>query len=191
MLNNNRNKTLTVIILLASFIFVITGCAADPIVSYVEEIEEKGIIVKIDELDDDVQALYAEFDKIVRIDESSIEDFEKLIEMIDEFLAKQSNLIVTVENLNTSDEKVEEVNDYLVEALSKFKSATNYLYVLTDAMIELKDIEENPDREDIEEELNRIIIAIFEADEEFNKYIAESEEALDTWESMLNEHLEQ
>ncbi len=191
MLKNNRNKTLLTIILLASFFFVVTGCAADPVVSYVEEIEEKGIIVKIDELDDDVQALYAEYDKVVRIDESGIEDFEKLIGMVDEFIEKQSNLITTVENLDTSDAKVKEINDYLVKALSKFASASNYLYVLTDAMIELKDIDENPDREDIEEELNRIIITIFEADEEFNKYIAESEEALDTWESMLDEHFEQ
>ncbi len=191
MLKNNRNKTLLTIILLASFFFVVTGCAADPVVSYVEEIEEKGIIVKIDELDDDVQVLYAEYDKVVRVDESGIEDFEKLIGMIDEFIAKQSDLIVTVENLDTSDEKVEEVNEYLVKSLSKFASASNYLYVLTDAMIELKDIDENPDREDIEEELNRIIITIFEADEEFNKYITESEEALDTWESMLDEHFEQ
>lgn len=190
MQKNNRNKTLLVISFLAFFFFVITGCAADPMVAYVEGIEEKGIVAIIDELDDDAQALYAEYDKVVRIPESGIEDFEKLIGLIDEFIEKQSDLIVTVENLNISDESVEEVNNYLIKALSKFASASNYLYVLTDAMIELKDIEENPDREDIEEELNRIIITIFEADEDFNKYIAESEEALDAWESLLNEHLE-
>lgn len=179
------------IILLVSIFFIVTGCATDPIVSYVEEIEEKDILGKIDELDDNFQVLYAEYDKFVRVDESGIEDFEKLIEMVDDFIEKQSDLIVTVENLDTNDETVKEVNDYLVKALSKFASASNYLYVLTDAMIELKDIDENPDREDIEEELNRIIITVFEADEEFNKYIAESEEALDTWESLLNEHLGQ
>ncbi len=191
MLKNNRNKKLMLIILLVSIFFIVTGCATDPIVSYVEEIEEKDILGKIDELDDNFQVLYAEYDKFVRVDESGIEDFEKLIEMVDDFIEKQSDLIVTVENLDTNDETVKEVNDYLVKALSKFASASNYLYVLTDAMIELKDIDENPDREDIEEELNRIIITVFEADEEFNKYIAESEEALDTWESLLNEHLGQ
>ncbi len=189
MLKSNYGVILVSIVLLVSFLLLITGCQEEPMESYVKQIEDEEIIIKIDELEDEAQAIYSEFDRVSRIeiDESEIGDFRELKKTIDALIEKQTKLLTTVQNLGITDEEVVEVNNHLIESLNKNIEADNYFYVIAETMIELKMIDEDPPDEGLEEELNRIIITVFEADEKFRQYKSESEVALGDWKSSLSE----
>lgn len=192
MLKSNYGIVLLNIVLLVFFLLVLTGCQEESMESYVKQIEDKEIKIQIDEIEDDAQSIYSEFDRVSRIeiDESEIEDFRELKKTIDALIEKQTELLATVQNLDIADEEVVEVNNYLIESLKKNIDAANYFYVIAETMVELKMIEEDPPDEGLEEELNRIIITVFEADEKFRQYKAESEDALENWDSLLKEEQE-
>lgn len=187
-----KNSYEVILLVITSVFFsllVLAGCQDEPVKSYVEQIEDKEIIEKIDELEGDARSIYSEFDRVSRleIDESEIEDFSELKKTIDKLMEKQTDLLATVQNLDIADEKVVELNNYLIESLEKNLEAANYFYVIADTMVELKMIEENPPDDGLEEKLNSIIITVFEADESFRQYKSESEEALENWKSSLEE----
>ncbi len=179
--------TLIVIVLLA-----LTGCSANPVLSYLEEIEEKGIIPAYEVLEADSEILLEEIGRLVEAEatDSTIEEFNELKAMVNEFIVKQDELIAITEGLDTSDEVVKDANSYLVESISKQRSAISLMNVMIDNLIELNEMIINPDLETLEEDLNRINSSTLETEETFFRLIAESEEALNRWDIIIEENLD-
>lgn len=193
MLTGKTHKKVAVLLtLIVIFLLAITGCSANPVVSYLEEIEEKGILTAYEELDADSEVLLEEINRLFTAEatDSTIEEFNELKAMVDEFLLKQDELITITEGMNTNGEIVKEANSYLVESISKQRSATSLMNVIIDNLIELNEMVMNPDLETIEVDLDRINASTLETEENFFLLIAESEEALNQWDRIIEENLD-
>lgn len=187
-----HKRMVTLLVLIVIFLLTLTGCSANPVVSYIEEIDEKGIIPAYEELEADSEVLLEEIARLVTAEatDSTIEEFNELKAMVEEFIAKQDKLIALTEGLDTSDEIVNEANSYLVESISKQRNAISLMNVMIDNLIELNEMLINPDIETLEEDLDRIDASTQETEENFFRLMAESEEALNRWDRIIEENLD-
>lgn len=180
-------KIILLFILLLFLISTCAGCAVDPMVSYLEEIEEKEILADLEQMEVDVSSLYNEVDILFleQLEDLNIEGVEAFREQISTFIDQQADLIAKVSALETGSEEVEDANNYLLEALKNQKNALNMLQTMIDYSIELIPIMEDPGHPDAKDDLDRIIAGVEEAEIKIDEYISVSDDALEAWELIV------
>lgn len=183
-------KIILLFVLLSFLISACAGCAVDPMVSYLEEIEEKGILDDLEQMVVDVHSLENEIESLFQeqLEEFNIDGIEALREQVSTLSDQQAALMAKVRALETGSEEVEEANDYFLEAIKNQKNAINMFNSMFDYSIELIAIMEDPGRPDAQEDLDRIIAGVEEAEIKVNEYISVSDDAFKAWESIVEDN---
>ena len=185
--NRYTSKIILLLVLLSFLILAGAGCAADPIVSYLEEIEEKGIIDDIEQIEGNYRLMNNQIDRLfeAQLEDLSTDSIEAIREEVDTLIDKQTDILAKISALETGSEEVEEANNHLIEAINNQINAANMFHVMFDLFVELVMIVEDPGRPGVEEDLDRIAAEAEEAEREALEYLINSDDAINAWESIV------
>ncbi len=185
--NRYTGKVILLLVLFSFLLLTGAGCAADPMVSYLEEIEEKGIIDDIELIEDDYRSLNNEIDRLfeAQLEELSTDSIEAAREEVNTLIDKQADILAKISALETGSEEVEKANNYLIEAINNQISAANMFHIMFDLFIELVTIAEDPGRPGVEEDLDRIAAEAEEAERVAFEYLVDSDDAINAWVSIV------
>ncbi len=164
------------------------GCAIDPMVTYIGELERVRVVEKLEQLEARYINMFFTFDR--SIDQMSVEDLNQYSQENDAMIENMTDLISLVENVDTSDPGVKEANDYLLEALVSMKNTINEFYVLINAGLALKEMEADLEQPDMEERIDDIIHDIEESRINTEIYLEMANEAMENWHGALKSKTE-
>ncbi len=184
-------KRILLTILFAVFLILVAGCGTDPMVSYVEELEKIKLIEVMGEIEADTAVLEREIDYIFskELEDITHDEIENYRALVDVLSTRTSGMIADVQAVDVTDSDVKEAHQYLIGSLDKFKEALNVFYVIHGAMLDLKEIEADVDRPDLEERIEEILERVNQAEKDFDYYINASDDDLDMWLKMVEEGL--
>jgi len=159
----------------------------EPLVSYLEEIEEQGILDDLEQIEVDVSSLTNEIESLFQkpIKEQSIEDIIVLRAQLPTLIDQHTDLKKKVSILDTGSKKVENANNHLIEAIKYQKNAINMFNTMFDYSIELITIMEDPGCPDAKDALSRIITWVEKDEIKINEYISASHDNIEAWISIM------
>ncbi len=172
--------SVTVLLLMAG---AVTGCALNPMEDYAMQLEDMQIIDKITQTNNSITSLNNNF--MQSLDVITVDGLAEIREMTGVLVDDVKQTISEVQGITTDDPTVIEANSYLVDYFSYLKDGINEFFVMIDAMIELKEIEEDLGQTDLEERLDDIIKRIESAETDAMNYLSLGDESLNKWQSLL------
>ncbi len=172
--------SVTVLLLMAG---AVTGCALNPMEYYAMQLDDMRIIDKITHIDSEIASLNNHF--MQNLDAITVDGLEETRAMTNELVTDIEQIISEVQDIITDDPTVKEANSDLVDYFIYLKFGITEFFAMIDAMIELKDIEDDLSQPNLEEKLDDIILRIEDAERKAMNYLHLADESLDNWQSKL------
>jgi hypothetical protein len=189
-----------IIFILAAMIFAASGCSPDPMVVYAKKIEEIHTAEFFINMETEMQSFGDYFDQLGKqdIDTLTVEEILAAKDRVRVFENGVAEMKAIFEQIDTEDEKVREVNSYLVESIHYLSLLIGELQNMLDIIIEsieltaeAKDPDSGLEMAAFSLKLEAIESRINECIDNGDRYTIQLDEMLDKWETALNEALGQ
>jgi hypothetical protein len=187
-----------IIFTIAAMIFAASGCSPDPMVVYAKKIEEIHAAELFINIETEMQYLDDYFDQLFKQDTITVEETLAAKERVGVIENEIAEIKLMVEQIDIEDEKVREVNSYLVDSIHYLGLLFGEMQALLDLINELNELTakaEDPDSglevAAFSLKLEDLVRRANECNANVDSYSVQVYEMLDKWETALNEALGQ
>jgi hypothetical protein len=189
-----------IIFILAAMIFGASGCSPDPMVVYAKKIEEVSVSEFFINMEIEMQSFDDYLNQLSKQDMDTVTDEEILtakerLRAVENEIAEMKSM---VEKIDIEDEKVREVNSYLIDSIHYLSLLLGEIQTLLDLINEMNELIAEAKDPDSGLEIATYSLKIETLGVELNeciangdRYVVQADEMFDKWETALIEALGQ